>query len=89
MRTTVKLPNLSEAVSEVMVLEWLCGVGDRVKAGDPLVTVETDKVDTEIPSPVSGVVVDLLVHPEEEIETGAAICVIEAKFEGVGTEGAG
>jgi pyruvate/2-oxoglutarate dehydrogenase complex dihydrolipoamide acyltransferase (E2) component len=88
-RTTVKLPRLSEAVSEVMVLEWLCRVGDRVKAGDPLVSVETDKVDAEVPAPVSGVVVELLVHPEEEIEIGAAICVIEAKGERAGTEDAG
>lgn len=89
MRTTVKLPTLSEAGNEVMVIEWLCGVGDRVKAGDPLVMVETDKVDAEVPSPVSGVVVELLAHPEEEIGTGAPICVIEAKIKGIGTDDAG
>ena len=58
--------------------EWLCGLGAEVMVGTPLVTVETDKVTTDVPSPVAGKLVEQLVSPEDEVAVGAPICVVEA-----------
>lgn len=77
MRQTVNLPKLGETVDEVLVLEWFRDVGEEVVEGDPLMQVETDKVETEVPSPVTGVLVEHLVKVEDEVATGAPICVIE------------
>lgn len=77
-RTKVKMQKLGETVDEVLVLEWLVAVGDRVSEGDTLMRVETDKVDADVPSPVSGEIVELLVAVEDEVQVGAAICTIEA-----------
>lgn len=78
MKVKVKMPKLGQTVDEVVVTEWLCDVGQHVQTGTPLMTVETDKVDTDVPSPVTGVVVELLVAPDDEVATGAAICLIDA-----------
>jgi pyruvate/2-oxoglutarate dehydrogenase complex dihydrolipoamide acyltransferase (E2) component len=74
----VKLPRLGDTVDVVVVLDWLVAVGDAVEEGDPLLNVETDKVDAEIPAPVAGVVAELFVEAQDEIETGARLCAIEA-----------
>lgn len=74
---SVELPRLGDATEAVLVTEWLCPVGTHVEAGSPLVAVETDKVDVQVPSPVSGIVVEHLVEPEEEVAVGAPICVVE------------
>lgn len=79
MRQKVKLPRVADTVDEVVVIEWVASVGDEVAVGDGLVSVETDKVTMEIPSPVAGVLVEQLVAVEDEIETGTGIAVIEAK----------
>lgn len=78
MRHTVKLPKLSETVDEMIILEWMVEVGDRVDEGQPIVSVETDKVTVEMPSPLAGMVVELLVEPDEEVTTGASLAVIES-----------
>ena len=77
MRSNVKMPKLGETVDEVLVLEWSVSVGDVVSAGDTLMTVETDKVEAELPSPVAGTVVELLVAVDEEVEVGAPVCAID------------
>ena len=77
MRTSVKLPKMGETVDEVLVLEWAVNVGDTVKIGDPLMRVETDKVDAELPSPVDGVIVELLVAADDEVTVGTVVCTIE------------
>ena len=77
-RTTVKLPKMGDTTDEVVILEWLVPVGGTVMAGDVLVRVETDKVDTELPSPVGGILVEILVQVDDEVGTGAPICVIES-----------
>jgi len=76
-RYEVTLPKLGDAMQSALVTEWRCAVGDRVEAGAPLVTVETDKVTTEVPSPVAGTVVELAVAPDDEVEVGALLCTIE------------
>jgi len=77
-RHTVKLPRLSETVDEMVILEWLVAVGTQVAEGQPLVSVETDKVTVEMPSPVTGVLVEQLVAADDEVTTGAFIAVIES-----------
>jgi len=77
-RHTVKLPKLSETVDEMIVLEWLVALGTQVVEGQALVSVETDKVTVEMPSPVAGVLVEQLVEPDDEVTTGAIIAIIES-----------
>lgn len=78
MRHVVKLPRLGETVDQVVLLEWLVKVGDEVTEGDPLMLVDTDKVEAEVPAPIAGVVEELLVEVETDLETGAKICVISS-----------
>ena len=72
----VVLPALGESVTEGTVTRWLKKVGDTVAVDQPLVEVSTDKVDTEIPSPVAGVLQQILVQEDETIEVGAVLAVV-------------
>ena len=72
----VVLPALGESVTEGTVTRWLKKVGDTVAVDEPLVEVSTDKVDTEIPSPVAGVLQQILVQEDETIEVGAVLAVV-------------
>lgn len=74
----VKLPRLGETVDEVLVTELLVGAGDHVSQGEPLMVVETDKVDAEVPSPVAGMLTEWFVAEDDEVSTGAVICAIES-----------
>lgn len=78
MRHTLTMPKLGDSVTEVVILDWHVEPGDTVAAGDPLVSVETDKIDTDVPATVGGTVVELLVEPHDEVPTGAPFVVIEA-----------
>jgi len=69
----VTLPALGESVTEGTVTRWLKKVGDTVAVDEPLVEISTDKVDTEIPSPVAGVVQEILVQEDETVEVGAVL----------------
>ena len=73
MSETVNLPALGESVTEGTVTRWLKNVGDTVEVDEPLLEVSTDKVDTEIPSPVAGVIEEILVAEDETAEVGAAL----------------
>ncbi|MDI3331760.1 MAG: 2-oxoglutarate dehydrogenase, E2 component, dihydrolipoamide succinyltransferase [Micrococcus sp.] len=73
MSETVNLPALGESVTEGTVTRWLKEVGDEVAVDEPLVEVSTDKVDTEIPSPVAGVLEEILVQEDETVEVGAPL----------------
>lgn len=85
MATEVKLPDLGEGVEEASISRWLVKEGDTVQAGDPILEVATDKVDTEMPSPVSGKILKINVR-ENEIATRASIlAVIGADGESVET----
>ncbi|MFV0406808.1 MAG: 2-oxoglutarate dehydrogenase, E2 component, dihydrolipoamide succinyltransferase, partial [Propioniciclava sp.] len=76
MSTNVPLPALGESVTEGTISRWLKEVGDTIEADEALVEVSTDKVDTEIPSPVAGVVLEILVAEDETAEVGATLAVI-------------
>ncbi|RQP11275.1 MAG: 2-oxoglutarate dehydrogenase, E2 component, dihydrolipoamide succinyltransferase, partial [Microbacteriaceae bacterium] len=73
MSESVSLPALGESVTEGTVTRWLKKVGDRVEVDEPLLEVSTDKVDTEIPSPVAGIVEEILVAEDETVEVGAPL----------------
>ncbi|MFF2633498.1 2-oxoglutarate dehydrogenase, E2 component, dihydrolipoamide succinyltransferase [Microbacterium sp. NPDC058021] len=76
MSTSVVLPALGESVTEGTVTRWLKQVGDTVEADEGLLEISTDKVDTEIPSPVSGVIEEILVQEDEVVEVGAVLAKI-------------
>lgn len=76
MSETVNLPALGESVTEGTVTRWLKEVGEEVAVDEPLVEVSTDKVDTEVPSPVAGVIEKILVQEDEDVEVGAALVII-------------
>lgn len=75
--TAVLMPRIGEMTAEVVMIEWHVSVGDRVKVGDVLATVETDKVVVDVPVPVAGVVTRLAVALDDEVAVGAEICEIE------------
>ncbi|MEV6795733.1 2-oxoglutarate dehydrogenase, E2 component, dihydrolipoamide succinyltransferase [Streptomyces sp. NPDC051320] len=77
--TDVVLPALGESVTEGTVTRWLKEVGDEVAEDEPLLEVSTDKVDTEIPSPAAGTLLEILVGEDETAEVGAKLAVIGAK----------
>jgi pyruvate/2-oxoglutarate dehydrogenase complex dihydrolipoamide acyltransferase (E2) component len=77
MRHQVKLPRVGDTTQSGLIAEWLVAIGETVGVGMPLVLVETDKITTEVPSPVAGTVVAHLVRVQEEVEIGVPICVIE------------
>nr|MBA2559858.1 2-oxoglutarate dehydrogenase, E2 component, dihydrolipoamide succinyltransferase [Propionibacteriales bacterium] len=76
MATDVNLPALGESVTEGTVTQWLKSVGDEVAVDEPLLEVSTDKVDTEVPSPVAGTLLEIKVDEDETVEVGAVLAVI-------------
>ncbi|GHG51331.1 dihydrolipoamide acetyltransferase component of pyruvate dehydrogenase complex [Flavimobilis marinus] len=72
----VVMPALGESVTEGTVTRWLKQVGDTVEVDEPLLEVSTDKVDTEIPSPVAGTLQEILVQEDETVEVGTALAVV-------------
>ncbi len=76
MSTSVVLPALGESVTEGTVTRWLKKVGDTIQEDEGLLEISTDKVDTEIPSPVSGVIEEILVQEDETVEVGAILAKI-------------
>ncbi|MCF3118270.1 2-oxoglutarate dehydrogenase, E2 component, dihydrolipoamide succinyltransferase, partial [Streptomyces arenae] len=77
MAVSVSLPALGESVTEGTVTRWLKAEGERVEADEPLLEVSTDKVDTEIPSPASGILASIKVAEDETVEVGAELAVID------------
>jgi 2-oxoglutarate dehydrogenase E2 component (dihydrolipoamide succinyltransferase) len=76
MSERVTMPALGESVTEGTVTRWLKNVGDRVEVDEPLLEVSTDKVDTEIPSPVAGTLQEILVQEDDTVPVGADLAVI-------------
>ncbi|KAA1426485.1 2-oxoglutarate dehydrogenase, E2 component, dihydrolipoamide succinyltransferase [Nocardioides antri] len=84
MATEVTLPALGESVTEGTVTRWLKQVGDEVAVDEALLEVSTDKVDTEIPSPVAGTLVEIKASEDETVEVGAVLALIGDAGEGSG-----
>src|SRR6266516_2651870 len=78
MATSVQMPALGESVTEGTVTRWLKQVGDSVEVDDPLLEVSTDKVDTEIPSPVAGTLLQITAAEDATVEVGGQLAVIGA-----------
>ena len=89
MATEVNLPALGESVTEGTVTRWLKSVGDSVAVDEPLLEVSTDKVDTEIPSPIAGTLLEIKAQEDDTIEVGAILALIGDEGESTGEGGGG
>src|SRR5438046_5500268 len=78
-RTTLKMPQLGESVTEGTVDRWLKQEGDMVRRDEPIVEVVTDKVNAEIPSPFEGRLVGIDVQPGQTVPIGAALAEMEVE----------
>ncbi|SFC53327.1 2-oxoglutarate dehydrogenase E2 component [Nocardioides terrae] len=81
MATEVTLPALGESVTEGTVTRWLKNVGDTIAVDEPLLEVSTDKVDTEIPSPVAGTLLEIRANEDDTVEVGAVLAIVGAEDE--------
>jgi pyruvate dehydrogenase E2 component (dihydrolipoamide acetyltransferase) len=84
MPVSVTMPRLGESVTEGTVTRWLKKEGDQVAADEPLLEVSTDKVDTEVPSPASGVLTSIKVAEDETVEIGVELAIISDAGEAAG-----
>jgi 2-oxoglutarate dehydrogenase E2 component (dihydrolipoamide succinyltransferase) len=86
MTTSVTLPALGESVTEGTVTRWLKQPGEEVQVDEPLLEVSTDKVDTEIPSPASGTLLEIKVAEDETVDVGTELAVIGDSADGGGAD---
>ncbi len=77
MKSIAKMPKVADSVDEVFISQILVAPGSLIQAGDPLMLVETDKASVEVPSPVTGTVIAILVEIDQEVSTGTPIVEIE------------
>ena len=75
----VVMPKMGESITEGTILEWRKQVGDKIELDEILLEIGTDKVDSEIPSSASGVIIELLAEPNDVIEVGKVIAKIDSK----------
>ena len=85
MATSVTLPALGESVTEGTVTRWLKQPGDTVEVDEPLLEVSTDKVDTEIPSPVAGTLLEIKANEDDTVEVGAVLAMVGDESEAGGS----
>ena len=86
MATTVTMPQLGETVTEGTILKWAKQVGDTIVEDEVLVEISTDKVDTEVPSPASGTILEILVAEGDTVEVGTPLVIIEGDGEASANE---
>src|SRR5213592_606727 len=77
MPTTVTMPQLGETVIEGTILKWLKKEGEEIGLDEPLFEISTDKVDTEVPSPLAGTVAEIKVQEGETVSVGTELAVID------------
>ena len=85
MSVSITMPQLGESVTEGTVTRWLKDVGDKVEMDEPLLEVSTDKVDTEIPSPVAGVLVEIKAVEDDVVEVGGELALVGDAVEAAST----
>ncbi|KAF0223543.1 MAG: 2-oxoglutarate dehydrogenase E2 component, partial [Rhodospirillaceae bacterium] len=78
MTTQITVPTLGESVTEATIAKWFKNVGDAVKADEPIVELETDKVTVEVPAPAAGVLTEIVAAAGTTVEVGAVLGVIGA-----------
>jgi len=88
-RVEVEMPQMGESVMEGTVIEWAKAVGDKVEEDETLLEIATDKVDTEVPSPQAGILIEMLAEEGDTIEVGQAIAVIETDPDAADTSDSG
>src|SRR3954454_1434281 len=69
----ITMPEMGESVTKGTILEWLKQVGDEVELDEGIVEISTDKVDTEVPSPAAGILMKILVEPDETVPVGTVL----------------
>jgi len=74
----IKMPRVAETTDEVYLVSWAKQVGDQIEIGESLMEVETDKATVQIPSPVSGTIMELFFNEGDEIKTGAHVASCES-----------
>ena len=85
-KVEVVMPQMGESVMEGTIIEWAKKVGDKVEVDETLLEIATDKVDTEVPSPEAGVLVEILVQEDETVEVGQVIAIIDTDGDATVTE---
>ena len=73
------LPKMGESVAEATIIKWLKKPGDKIEADESIMDIATDKVDSEVPSPVSGTLVEQLCKEDDIVQVGAVIAIIETE----------
>ena len=81
-RFELKLPKMGESVAEATITNWLKNVGDVIEADEAVLEIATDKVDSEVPSEVSGKLVEILFQVDDVVQVGQTIAIIEVSGEG-------
>src|ERR671922_1614878 len=84
--TRVTMPQLGESVHEGTISKWLVKPGDRVEEFEPMLEVDTDKVNAEVPAPVTGVLKEILAKEGDTVQAGSEIAVVELEGEGEAPE---
>ena len=79
MKFEMVMPKMGESITEGTVLKWLKGVGDTVEKDETILEISTDKVDSEIPTPVPGTIIEILATENETVDVGVAIAIIETE----------
>jgi len=77
--TEFKMPKMGESISEATIISWLKNVGDFVEAEETILEVATDKVDSDVPAPVSGVITEIRFQKDDVVEVGTVLALIEEK----------
>ncbi|MBI2742663.1 MAG: 2-oxo acid dehydrogenase subunit E2 [Chlamydiales bacterium] len=72
----IALPKLGESIVSATIVQWFKKVGDTVQLDEPLLEVSTDKVNSEIPSPVAGILTEILAQPDQELSVGEALAIV-------------
>ena len=76
MPVEIKMPQMGESITEGTVIKWFVAPGDRIERDAPLLEISTDKVDTEIPSPASGYIAEVLVEEGETVPVDTLVCIL-------------
>ena len=76
MPVEIKMPQMGESITEGTVIKWFVSAGDQIERDEPLFEISTDKVDTEIPSPASGYIAEVLVQVGETVPVDTLVCVL-------------
>ena len=73
----LKMPRMGESISEATIISWLINEGDTINEGDIIVEVATDKVDNEVPAPISGTLIKTFFHSKDVVPVGEVIAILE------------